>query len=221
MKGPESQGVVETDPWDSENLVAAAERWQSLFADGVFQGAATTVATYPNARDDYFLARKSVFFPTGSWHVGAALSTSPEVPGSAVEGDEIGFAVFPTVGEQGAGVTSGVDFALAISADSSPEKQEAAAKFVEFLAVGAGQQLWVNTLQGFPVAEGVTVELGDGESELAKRSVDLTTESLQSSEYARKLLAPGRDSLENDLGIVLQNIADGADPATELATLNE
>jgi raffinose/stachyose/melibiose transport system substrate-binding protein len=208
-------------PWDSENLVAAAERWQSLFADGVFQDAATTVATYPNARDDYFLARKSVFFPTGSWHVGAALSTSPEVPGSAVEGDEIGFAVFPNVGEQDAGVTSGVDFALAISADSSPEKQEAAAKFVEFLAVGAGQQLWVNTLQGFPVAEGVTVELGDGESELAKQSVDLTTESLQSSEYARKLLAPGRDSLENDLGIVLQNIADGADPASELATLNE
>lgn len=208
-------------PWDSESLVDAATRWQQLFTDGVFQDAATTVATYPNARDDYFLAGRSVFFPTGSWHVGAALSTSPEVPGSAVEGDEIGFAVFPTIGDEDAGVTSGVDFALAISAESSPEKQEAAAKFAEFLAVGEGQQIWVNTFQGFPAATNVSIELGEGESELAQESVAVTTESLQASQWARKLVSPGNDSLENDLGIVLQNIADGADPATELATLNK
>jgi raffinose/stachyose/melibiose transport system substrate-binding protein len=208
-------------PWDSESLVDAATRWQSLFTDGVFQDAATTVATYPNARDDYFLAGRSLFFPTGSWHVGAALSTSPEVPGSAVEGDEIGFAVFPTIGDQDAGVTSGVDFALAISAESSPEKQEAAAKFAEFLAVGEGQQIWVNTFQGFPAATNVSIELDENESELAQESVAITTESLQASQWARKLVSPGNDSLESDLGIVLQNIADGADPATELATLND
>lgn len=208
-------------PWDSESLVDAATRWQSLFTDGVFQDAATTVATYPNARDDYFLAGRSLFFPTGSWHVGAALSTSPEVPGSAVEGDEIGFAVFPTIGDQDAGVTSGVDFTLAISAESSPEKQEAAAKFAEFLAVGEGQQIWVNTFQGFPAATNVSIELDENESELAQESVAITTESLQASQWARKLVSPGNDSLESDLGIVLQNIADGADPATELATLNK
>jgi raffinose/stachyose/melibiose transport system substrate-binding protein len=206
--------------WDSEELVAAATQWQKLFTDGVFQDAATTVATYPNARDDYFLAGKSIAFPTGSWHVGAALSTSPEVPGSAVEGDEIGMAVFPTIGEKDAGVTSGVDFAIAISDSSSEEKQEAAAKFVQFLAAGEGQQLWVNTLQGFPVATDISIQLGDSESELAQQSVDLVTKSLQASTHARKLLSPGNDSLENDLGIVLQNIAGGADPATELATLN-
>lgn len=86
--------------WDSENLIAAGEAWQKLFTDGVFQDAATTVTTYPQARDDYFLARKSIAFPTGSWHVGAALSTSPEVPGTAVESDAIGMAVFPTVGTE-------------------------------------------------------------------------------------------------------------------------
>jgi raffinose/stachyose/melibiose transport system substrate-binding protein len=208
-------------PWDSASLVDAAATWQDLFTDGVFQDAATTVATYPNARDDYFLAGRSVFFPTGSWHVGAALSTSPEVPGSAVENDEIGFAVFPTIGEQDAGVTSGVDFALAISSESSPEKQEAAAKFAEFLAVGEGQQIWVDTFQGFPAANDISIQLDENESELAQESVALTTESLQASVYARKLVAPGRESLESDLGIVLQNIADGADPATELATLND
>ena len=87
------------------------------------------------------------------------------------------------------------------------------------MAVGAGQQMWINTLQGFPVATGMGIELGD-ESELAQASVDLVTESLQASSYPRKLTSPGNDSLETDLGVVLQNIAAGADPATELAMLN-
>jgi len=206
-------------PWDSESIVAAAARWQDLFADGVFEDAATTVTTYPGARDDYFFARKAPFFPTGSWHVGAAFAISPEIPGTAVENDEIGFALMPTLGDTDAGVTSGVDFALAISSDSSPEKQAAAAKFVKFMAVGTGQQLWSNTFQGFPVANDVTVELGADETQLAKDSLALTVESLQASKYARKLVAPGNDSLENDLGIILQKIADGADPASELAAL--
>lgn len=207
-------------PWDSENLVAAATRWQDLFADGIFQDAATTVTTYPGARDDYFFARRALFFPTGSWHVGAAFKISPEIPGTAVEGDEIGFALMPVLGDHDAGVTSGVDFALAISKDSSPEKQAAAAKFVEFMAVGTGQQLWANTFQGFPVANGVTVELPADETDLAKESLDLTVKSLQESKFARKLVSPGNDSLESDLGLALQRIADGADPAAELATLN-
>ncbi len=213
-----AQGEI---PWDSENLVAAAEVWQSLFADGVFQDGATTTTTYPSARDDYFLAGRSLGMPTGSWHVGAALSTSPEVPGSAVEGDAIGMAEFPTLGENAAGATSGVDFAIAVSADIDDAKRDAAAAFVEFMAVGTGQQMWVDTLQGFPVATDVSVQIGDDESELARESVALVTDALQASRFPRKLVAPGNDSLETDLGVVLQNIADGADPATELATLND
>ncbi|MGN6763111.1 MAG: ABC transporter substrate-binding protein, partial [Leifsonia sp.] len=207
--------------WDSKNLVAAATAWQKLFKDGVFEDAATTVTTYPSARDDYFLAGKSVFFPTGSWHVGAALSTSPEVPGSAVAKDEIGMAVFPTVGPKDAGVTSGVDFALAISDSSSDAKQKAAEKFVRFMADGKGQQLWVNTLQGFPVAKNVSVQIGDKETALAKQSVDLVTKSLQASTNARKPVSPTNSSLENDLGVVLLKIAGGSDPAQELATLKK
>lgn len=207
-------------PWDSESIVEAATTWQNLFTDGVFQDGATTTTTYPSARDDYFLAGKSIAMPTGSWHVGAALSTSPEVPGSAVEGDAIGMAEFPTLGDNESGATSGVDFAIAVSADIDDAKKDAAAAFVEFMAVGAGQQLWVNTLQGFPVANDVSVEVGADETPLAVESVDLVTEALQASTFARKLVSPGNESLETDLGVVLQNIAEGADPKAELATLN-
>jgi len=208
-----------TGKWNTDNLVAAAGAWQKLFTDGVFQDAATTTTTYPSARDDYFLAGKSIAFPTGSWHVGAALSTSPEVPGSAVAKDEIGMAVFPTVGPKEAGVTSGVDFALAVSSTLTGAKKDAAAKFVQFMAVGTGQQQWVNTLQGFPVANGMSIQLGTKESALGKSSVDLVTTALAASTHPRKL-SSSKQSLENDLGIVLQNIAGGADPAKELATLN-
>src|SRR5450830_1396408 len=208
--------------------MGAADAWHDTdffvwlttqFGDGVFQDAATTTTTYPSARDDYFLAGKSIAFPTGSWHVGAALSTSPEVPGSAVAKDEIGMAVFPTVGPKEAGVTSGVDFALAVSSTLTGAKKDAAAKFVQFMAVGTGQQQWVNTLQGFPVANGMSIQLGTKESALGKSSVDLVTTALAASTHPRKL-SSSKQSLENDLGIVLQNIAGGGDPAKELATLN-
>lgn len=198
-------------PWDSDSLVQAGTAWQKLFTDGIFQEGATTTTTYPSARDDYFLARKAVGMPTGSWHASATLSTSPEVPGSAVAKDQIGMATFPQVGPTDSGVTSGVDFALAISDSVDDAKKDAAAKFVQFMAVGTGQQDWVNTLQGFPVAEGVSIQVGDNESELAKSSLAEVTDTLAKAKYPRKLTVPGKDSLENDLGVVLQNIANGSD----------
>jgi len=206
--------------WDSENLVTAAETWQALFDDGVFQTGATSTTTYPSARDDYFMARRSLAMPTGSWHVSATLSGNSETPGSAVEGDVLGMAPFPTLGDVDAVSTTGVDYALALSSELDGPKLEAAATFAEFLAVGAGQQTWVDSLQGFPAASGVEAEIGADENETAVRSVEIVTEALRSSDVPRKLTSEN-EGLESDLGIVLQNIANGADPASELATLNE
>lgn len=42
----------------------------------------------------------------------------------------------------------------------------------------------------------------------------------QPAKYARKLSVPGKESLQEDLGVVLQEIADGADPADSLKKLN-
>jgi len=206
-------------PWDSPSLVEAGALWQSLFGGAVFQEAATSTTTYPSARDDYFLARRAVAMPTGSWHVSATLTDNPETPGSAVENDVLGMRPFPALGPVDAGVTTGVDYALALSYELDGAKLEAAAAFAEFLAVGEGQQIWVDLLQGFPAAQDVTVQLDEGESATAVESVEIVTEALQSAEHPRKLTSEN-GGLENDLGIVLQNIANGADPASELATLS-
>lgn len=208
-------------PWESDSLVQAATRWQELFTDGAFQEAATSTTLYPQARDDYLLARKALAMPTGSWHVSATLSSNAETPGSAVEDDELGMAPMPTLGDNPAKATTGVDYALMLSADLSGAKLEAASKFAEFMAVGAGQQIWVNTMQGFPAATDVDIQLGDDESQLALDSVKLVTDTIQGSVNPRKIKDTENDALETDLGVVLQNIANGADPATELATLNQ
>jgi ABC-type glycerol-3-phosphate transport system substrate-binding protein len=208
-------------PWDSDALVEAATKWQELFTDGAFQEAATSTTLYPQARDDYLLARKALAMPTGSWHVSATLAGNSETPGSAVENDELGMAPMPTLGDTDAKATTGVDYALMLSADLSGAKLDAAAKFAEFMAVGAGQQIWVNTMQGFPAATDVDIVLPDGESELALSSVQLVTDTIQAAENPRKIKNTENDALETDLGVVLQNIANGADPATELATLNQ
>lgn len=206
-------------PWDSPTLVEAATAWQKLFTDGAFQDAATSTTTYPSARDDYFLARKAIAMPTGSWHVSATIDGNGETPGSAVEGDEIGMAAFPTVGPNDTGATSGVDFAISLSYELEGEKLEAAKKFAEFMTVGDGAQIWINTLQGFPAATDLAPQLQD-QPELAVESVARVSDALQASTFQRKLKSETNMGLENDLGVVLQNIANGADPAKELATLN-
>lgn len=184
-------------PWDSEALAQAATDWQALFTDGVFQPGALTTITYPNARGDYFLAGKAIAMPIGSWHVGMSLiGPDQEQPGSAIEDDPVGMAVFPQIGPNAATATSGVDFALGLSSELEGEKLEAAAKFAEFMAVGTGQQLWVNTLQGFPVAEGIEVQLEDSEPEIAVESVKTVQETLAASIYPRKVNVPGWDSLK-------------------------
>lgn len=208
-------------PWDSKSLVEAATDWQKLFKEGVFQKGAVTTNTYPQARDDYFLARRAIAMPTGSWHVGMSMvGPDKEQPGSAIEKDEVGMAVFPQIGPNPAAATTGVDFALAVSSELSGKKLEAAAKFVEFMAVGEGQQLWVNTLQGFPVAKDVSVQVDSKEPEIAKSSLKVVEDSLAKAKYPRKLTVPGKESLQDDLGVVLQEIADGADPAKTLKKLN-
>lgn len=132
-----------------DTFVKAMNAWKKTIDDGLWQDGAVGTATYPDARDNYFYARKSAFFPTGSWHVTAVIPND-ETKGTAVEKDEIGMIEFPTIGDKDAGATTGVDFGLAVNKDS--KKKEAAMKFIEFMTTGEGQQEWVNTLQGAPVA---------------------------------------------------------------------
>ncbi len=189
--------------WTDKTFVDTINAWKSLFTDGVFQHGALGTTTYPDARDNYFYARKSAFFPTGSWHVSAVIPNA-ETQNTPVAKDEIGMAMFPKVGPKDATATTGVDFALSVNKTS--QHKEEAMKFVNFMTLGDGQQIFVNTLQGSPVNSKVSAQLPEGASQTAKDSVALITKDNTAATFARKLKNP---KLDDAIAVALQEVVSG------------
>lgn len=202
--------------WTDQCFVDTMNAWQKLFTDGVFEDGALGVATYPDARDQYFFARKAVFFMTGSWHLGPTSPSNSELEGTEIQknGDVIGMEPFPGVSDSGAMLaTSGVDVMISMNKDC--EQKEAAMKFIEYLSNGAGQQYWVNYLQGSPVSNEISYT-GEVDGELQQQSIDNVNNYVGNAAGNRKL---SNSEIEKAIQVAMQNVAAGADPAKELETV--
>lgn len=205
-------------PWTDQCFVDTMTAWQNLFNDGIFEDGALGVATYPDARDQYFFARKSIFFLTGSWHLGPISPSNSEIQGTEIgnQGDTIGMCVFPSMSEDGKICgTSGVDIMLAVNKDC--KEKEAAMKFVQFMADGDGQQYWVNYLQGAPVSKNISYT-GTVDGELQQQSIDEVNSYVSNAVGNRKL---SNSEVETAIQVAMQNVAAGADPADELKTVQD
>ncbi len=205
-------------PWTDQCFVDTMTAWQNLFNDGIFEDGALGVATYPDARDQYFFARKSIFFLTGSWHLGPTSPSNSEIQGTDIgnQGDTIGMCVFPSMSEDGKICgTSGVDIMLAVNKDC--KEKEAAMKFVQFMADGDGQQYWVNYLQGAPVSKNISYT-GTVDGELQQQSIDEVNSYVSNAVGNRKL---SNSEVETAIQVAMQNVAAGADPADELKTVQD
>lgn len=199
--------------WTEQCFVDTMNAWQKLFTDGVFEDGALGVATYPDARDQYFFARKSLFFMTGSWHLGPTSPTNSEIQGTEIanQGDVIGMAAFPSVADSGEQLaTSGVDVMISMNKDC--EEKEAAMKFIEYLSNGGGQQYWVNYLQGSPVSNQIAYT-GTVDGKLQQQSIDEVNKYVAEAAGNRKLSI---SEIEKAIQVAMQNVAAGADPLTEL-----
>ena len=199
-------------PWTDSVFVQAMEAWRAFFTDGIFEAGALGVVTYPDARDQYFFARKAVFFPSGSWHIGPTSPSNAEIQGTEIQkrGDVIGMAAWPQVGPRPVVATTGVDFILSVNKDS--KKKEAAMKFVDFLTRGKGQEMWTATGQGTPVVNGMGFT-GKVDGALQQQSYDEVYRLNAASPARRKLLYA---DLDTALAIAGQNVASGADIMKEL-----
>lgn len=205
-------------PWTDQCFVDTMTAWQNLFNDGIFEDGALGVATYPDARDQYFFARKSVFFLTGSWHLGPTSPSNSEIQGTEIgnQGDTIGMCVFPSMSEDGKICgTAGVDTMVAVNKDC--KEKEAAMKFVQFMADGDGQQYWVNYLQGAPVSKNISYT-GTVDGELQQQSIDEVNSYVSNAVGNRKL---SNSEVETAIQVAMQNVAAGADPADELKTVQD
>lgn len=200
-------------PWTDQCFVDTMTAWQNLFNDGIFEDGALGVSTYPDARDQYFFARKSVFFLTGSWHLGPTSPSCDEIQGTEIanQKDVIGMCAFPSMAENGKICgTSGVDVMVAVNKDC--KEKEAAMRFVEYLSNGDGQQYWVNQLQGAPVSKEISYT-GNVDGELQQQSIDEVNSYVSNAVGNRKL---SNSEVETAIQVAMQNVAAGADPADEL-----
>ena len=208
-------------PWTDQCFVDTMQAWKNLFTDGIFEEGALGVATYPDARDQYFFARKSLFLMTGSWHLGPTSPSNSEIQGTEIgnKGDVIGMAPFPAMSDNGEMLgSSGVDVMICLNKDC--KQQEAAMKFIEYLSNGDGQQYWVNYLQGAPVSNNIEYT-GEVDGELQQQSID------EINEYVKDAAENGRErklsnsEIEKAIQVAMQNVASGGDPAEELATVQQ
>lgn len=202
--------------WTDQYFVDTMNAWQQLFTDGIFEDGALGVATYPDARDQYFFARKAVFFMTGSWHLGPTSPTNSELEGTEIQAKEdvIGMEPFPSVSDSNEILgTSGVDVMICMNKDC--KEKEAAMKFIEYLSNGEGQQYWVNYLQGSPVSNEISYT-GEVDGELQQQSIDNVNEYVSNAAGNRKL---SNSELEKAIQVAMQNVAAGADPLEELKTV--
>lgn len=117
--------------------------------------------------------------------------------------DVIGMTMFPQMGPHEFRATTGVDLMLAVNKDS--KKQDAAMKFIRFMSMGEGQQQWINSLQGSPVANTITYK-GKVDGKLQQQSIDALNKWNSNAIGSRKLKYA---ELEKALVIALQNIAAG------------
>lgn len=202
--------------WTDQCFADTMNAWQQLFTDGIFENGALGVATYPDARDQYFFARKAVFFMTGSWHLGPTSPTNSELEGTEIQAKEdvIGMEPFPSVSDSNEILgTSGVDVMICMNKDC--KEKEAAMKFIEYLSNGEGQQYWVNYLQGSPVSNEISYT-GEVDGELQQQSIDNVNEYVSNAAGNRKL---SNSELEKAIQVAMQNVAAGADPLEELKTV--
>jgi len=216
-KGAVYEAEAGNKNWTDKCFVDTMETWAKLFTDGIFEDGALGVLTYPDARDQYFYNRKAVFFPTGSWHLGATSPSNAELVGTAIKnsGDVLGMTMFPQVGPEVFQATTGVDVLMSVNKDC--KNKESAMKFVAFMSEGTGQQMWVDTLQGSPVSNKISYQ-GAVDGELQQQSIDAINAWNASAVGARKL---NYSELEKAIVVAMQNVAAGADAAAELQTVQK
>lgn len=190
--------------WTDQVFVDTMKAWKKLFDENIFQEGALGVATYPDARDQYFYSRKAAMFPTGTWHVGYALPGGEKF-GTKIENDETGCFILPQIGPYESRAVASVDTAIAINKNSS--NKDAAWKLFSFMAMDEGQQIMADFIQGSPAKKGIKITtLDQFKFQAEKDAVEYVNEKIANAVGKRLLNYP---ELTNALGIAMQDVAAG------------
>lgn len=193
--------------WSDPALVDTMKAWKQMFDDGIFQDGAVGLASYPDARDQYYYARKATMFPTGSWHVGSyALPPGGEKFGTPIENDETGAFLFPQIGPYPAVATASLAWIFTLNAAS--ENKDAAWTFFEFVVRGEGAQMMADSLQVSPVIKGMQINTLDQLPFQSDRdSMNMLIDALANAQGSLQFIYP---ELQEAVGTAMQEVAIGS-----------
>lgn len=192
--------------WTENVFEQAMSNVKKLKADGIFPGDAINNATYPYAAD-MFANRKCAQFMIGSWN--AYNLGDSEVFGSKgfpVENDEFGAFVMPNVNGGKNVVIGGIDTAISINKKS--ENKETAVKFIKFMTLGKGQEIFVNTYSVLPVKIGQQIDTTKF-SPVGKAGIQLFESALKNDMVATRQVT--NPKLKDTIGVEVQNVFNGSD----------
>jgi raffinose/stachyose/melibiose transport system substrate-binding protein len=199
--------------WTDKVFVDTMKAWKQMIDDGVIQKGAVGLATYPDARDQYFYSRKSAMFPTGTWHVAAA----QEMKGTKIEKDATGMFLFPQIGPNPAKAVASVDTAIAINKAS--KNKDAAWKLVDFMTNGDGQQIMTDFIQGSPAKKGIVPQtLDQFQFDSVKESIKGVNKEITTAVGKRLLDYP---DLTDAIGIAMQDVSVGKSVEQALADIQK
>lgn len=140
--------------WNTDSYVSGLEDYKALYDNGTFDKA-TLDMDYGTAMTTFEEGKSAVAF-NGSWEAGRILTGNYGIiPMPAESADDVSLRAF-------------LDVLVGIPAQST--KQEAAAKFAEFISTGDGVDEWASSLKGVPAVDGYTLPDGVLTTDLQKTS---------------------------------------------------
>ncbi|PJJ65637.1 ABC transporter substrate-binding protein [Compostimonas suwonensis] len=183
--------------WNTPEYVQGLEDYKALYDTGAFDSS-TLDMDYATAMTTFDEGKSAVVF-NGSWEAGRILTGN------------YGIVPFPAENADDASLRAFLDVMLGIPAEST--KQDAAAKFIEYMSVGAGVDEWASALKGVPALDGYELPDGVLTTDLQKQSYELLVDLINNPHGDRNNLGAFADFV----GANVKQVLHGAMTAEEAA----
>lgn len=175
--------VYEDGDWNTPAVVQAMTLYQKLFEDGVLDKGTLDIS-FADAKSLFATGQAAIFY-TGIFDAGMLLESNREANG--IEIDDVGMMAVPAEDPETVGVRAFLDTSYGIAEHS--KNKDLAAKFIEFLTVGDGVDVWSARLAGIPANKGWELPEGTLSSPAAEESMKLIQELLANPHSDRYVLS--------------------------------
>lgn len=202
--------------WTDPVFVKAMNNIKKLKDDKIFSDDVINTYTYPTAAD-LFANRKCVQWAVGSWAAYTMGNSSVNnSKGFPVENDEFGAFILPNVNGGNPVVIGGIDTGISINKESVHKDE--AIKFIKFMTLGKGQEIFANTYCVLPVKIGQNIDT-ENFPEAGKQGLKLFVDALKYNMVSTRQVT--NPLVKDKIGLEVQNVFNGEDVKTALENIQK